>query len=80
MCTTAFICRVNSVTVTRRVASMTIVLSKDPLDSSLPGYQPPLPDSEVVPQRPEGPGSAQRGARGGRGRGRGGRGGRGRGK
>ncbi|KAI7839097.1 hypothetical protein COHA_007102 [Chlorella ohadii] len=32
---------------TRHVSVITITLSKDPLDTSAPGYQPPLPESEA---------------------------------
>lgn len=38
---------------TRHVSVITITLSKEPLDSSLPGYQPPLPESEVRPLQDE---------------------------
>lgn len=41
-----------SVTTTRRVASLTVTLSKDPLDTNHVGYQQPVPDSEVKPERP----------------------------
>jgi len=71
---------------TRHVSSITIVLSTVPLDTTAPGYQPPLPADQVkepVAASEEGsPGQAPRNAarrsgpgrgRGGRGRGRGGR-------
>jgi len=67
----------------RRVSSISITLSKKPLDAAAPGYQPPLPESEVQPElaifsgrgraRSRGRGRGIRGGRGGR-RGRGGKG------
>jgi len=67
----------------RHVSSIQVTLSTQPLDQSLPGYQPPIPADQVKPlsadfgdrppRRPRG-----RGGRGGYGgRGRGGRGGHG---
>ncbi|KAK3277983.1 hypothetical protein CYMTET_14050 [Cymbomonas tetramitiformis] len=63
----------------RSVSMITITLSKAPLDTSLPGYQPPLPEDQVIPlqdfEREEmmsggkGRGRGTRGGRGGRGRG-----------
>jgi len=69
---------------TRHVSSITIVLSTTPLDTTAPGYQPPLPADQVkepVAADEGSPGQAPRNARragpgrgrGGRGRGRGGR-------
>ena len=34
--------------ITRTVSAISIVLSKDPLDTADPGYQAPLPASEVI--------------------------------
>jgi len=73
----------NNVETTRHVSSLQIILSTKVLDTSQPGYQPPLPEdqikpiltSEVVP-RPHGRGSGRGRPVFGRGRGRGrGRGG-----
>ncbi|KAG1661226.1 hypothetical protein FOA52_008271 [Chlamydomonas sp. UWO 241] len=35
--------------IVRHVSIMSITLSKKPLDATLPGYQPPLPESELSP-------------------------------
>ena len=64
------------------VAHLEIILSKEPLDTSAYGYQPPIPKEEVqVRKRPQKPKATQpltRGSRGGRGAARGGdRGGKG---
>ncbi len=49
---------INRLEQTRHVSSITIVLSTVPLDTSAPGYQPPLPEDQVkeptVPQKPRG--------------------------
>eukprot|EP00037_Helgoeca_nana_P033384 m.417676 g.417676 ORF g.417676 m.417676 type:complete len:158 (+) comp30572_c0_seq1:100-573(+) len=37
------------VQVVRRVPTVMILLSLEPLDPAAPGYQPPLPESEVTP-------------------------------
>jgi len=76
------------VKVVRRVSSITISLSKNELDVNAAGYQPPIPEEEVKPERKDlvdAPRSRGKGGRGrrrgrGRGRGRGGGGGRGRGR
>lgn len=61
----------NRLEITRHVSVMTITLSMDSLDTSSPGYQPPLPDDEVKPeQAQEHQGGTPR-ARPRRGRGRG---------
>ncbi|XP_074263757.1 uncharacterized protein LOC141586442 isoform X2 [Silene latifolia] len=69
---------------TRHVSMITIILSKNDLDTSAVGYQPPLPADQVKPSNDydyEGEGSPNARGRGRGGRGRGGRGrGRGRGR
>eukprot|EP00741_Cyanophora_paradoxa_P005034 tig00000842_g4876.t1 len=72
----------NKLETTRHVSMVTITLSKLQLDSSLPGYQPPIPEDQVKPLQEEdfGEYDEARPARG-RGRGRGaGPAGRGRGR
>lgn len=60
-----------TVTVEKYIPTIEITLSLDALDTASPGYQPPLPESQVTTQRE----SFTQPGRGGRGRGRGGRGG-----
>merc|ERR1711957_548838 len=43
----------DNVTETRNISVLKIVLSKDALDTSDKGYQPPLPESEVKDVDPE---------------------------
>ncbi|CAO2145718.1 unnamed protein product [Urochloa humidicola] len=62
---------------TRHVSMITVTLSKKPLDTSSPGYQPPIPAEEVKPafdydheeSYPPGRGRGRGGGRRGRGRG-----------
>uniref|UniRef100_A0A804MJX2 DNA/RNA-binding protein Alba-like domain-containing protein n=1 Tax=Zea mays TaxID=4577 RepID=A0A804MJX2_MAIZE len=62
---------------TRHVSMITVTLSKNPLDTSSPGYQPPIPAEEVKPafdydheeSYPTGRGRGRGGGRRGRGRG-----------
>uniref|UniRef100_A0A804NM42 DNA/RNA-binding protein Alba-like domain-containing protein n=1 Tax=Zea mays TaxID=4577 RepID=A0A804NM42_MAIZE len=62
---------------TRHVSMITVTLSKKPLDTSSPGYQPPIPAEEVKPafdydhedSYPTGRGRGRGGGRRGRGRG-----------
>ncbi|KAF8664807.1 hypothetical protein HU200_054533 [Digitaria exilis] len=62
---------------TRHVSMITVTLSKKPLDTSSPGYQPPIPAKEVKPafdydheeSYPPGRGRGRGGGRRGRGRG-----------
>lgn len=60
---------------TRHVSVITVTLSSDPLDTSAPGYQPPLDEELVKPLQTAEPerrrGAPKRGRGGGRGRGRG---------
>ncbi|CCW60662.1 unnamed protein product [Phytomonas sp. EM1] len=56
----------------RKVSTIRITLSRNPLDKSNPGYQEPLPEDQVTGQERREP-SRTRGERGGRGGGRGGR-------
>ncbi|KAK7196826.1 Alba [Novymonas esmeraldas] len=69
----------DNVVVERKVSTILITLSRDQLDRSNPGYQEPIPESEVTEQEKRDPNMGRRGGRGGgRGAGRGGsRGGRG---
>ncbi|EGG17638.1 RNase P protein subunit [Cavenderia fasciculata] len=80
----------DNVQITKQTPFIRITLSKTPLDSSNPGYQAPIPDSQVQPRPADiniiggggggrGGGRGRGGFRGGRGRGNN-RGGRGRGR
>jgi len=66
----------DTIETTRHVSSITIILSSNPLDTTSPGYQPPIPADQVRPvdtyiPRPRGRGGRGiRGFRGGRSRGR----------
>ncbi|KAG5493995.1 hypothetical protein JKF63_01828 [Porcisia hertigi] len=67
-----------NVVVERKVSTILITLSRQQLDKSNPGYQEPIPESEVSDQEKRDPTMSHRGGRGGsRGGSRGGRGGRG---
>lgn len=60
----------NTLELTRHVSVITITLSSEPLDSSTPGYQPPVPEEEVKPLQIGEPERRQGTARRGRGGGR----------
>jgi len=66
-----------NVTETRQIPSITITLSKEPLDTSAAGYQPPIDESLVKDVEPE---ELTRARGRGRGKGRGGEKGKGKGK
>lgn len=77
----------NTIETPRQVSQLTITLSKQLLDTSSPGYQPPVSQDQVKDFQPPPEAAVRGGARRGRGRsrgrgrnaGRGGGGGRGRG-
>ena len=60
----------NTLELTRHVSVITITLSNEPLDSSTPGYQPPVPEEEVKPLQMGEPERRQGAVRRGRGGGR----------
>ena len=59
----------NTIETPRQVSMVTITLSRNQLDPSSPGYQPPVGDDEIKDFQP--PPEASRGGRRGRGRSRG---------
>lgn len=67
----------DNIVVERKVSTILITLSRNQLDSSNPGYQEPIPESEVTEQEKRDPAASRRGGRGASRGGRGGRGGRG---